>query len=183
MKKSNGFVFIETIVVICVLTTTLVLLFSSYSYILRKSKEKNVYDTSEMIYKTYYVNQILENYKTQKNGSGTAIEFYYSKHSSECKKATYNSSYSITCDLSSSSYGGDLYQVKKAFEVDKIYYLNPKEVLSNSTWLATFDATTIDYLYDLGTGVNYKLLIVKYKKTYNQSDGYEVFHSSMEVSS
>ena len=58
--KKNGFVFIETLVVVSVLSLTLLMLFGSYSYIIRKSRERNVFDTTEMIYKTYYTKQILE---------------------------------------------------------------------------------------------------------------------------
>ena len=57
--KKNGFVFLETLVVVCVLSLTLLLLFGTYSYILRKSRERNVFDTTEMIYKTYYTKDIL----------------------------------------------------------------------------------------------------------------------------
>ena len=46
MKKRNGFVFMETIVVVSVLSITLLILFSSYSYILRKSKERDTFDTT-----------------------------------------------------------------------------------------------------------------------------------------
>ena len=67
MRKKNGFVFMETIVVISVLSITLMLLFGSYSYILRKSRSKNTFDTSETVYKTYYVRSLIENYKKEHN--------------------------------------------------------------------------------------------------------------------
>ena len=57
--KKNGFVFMETLVVVSVLSFTLLMLFGTYSYILRKSRERNVFDTTEMIYKTYYTKEIL----------------------------------------------------------------------------------------------------------------------------
>ena len=182
--KKNGFVFMETIVVISILSITLLMLFASYSYILRKSREKNTFDTTESIYKTYYIKNVIDNYKTKNSGTGLGI-LYYVSNNSECTRRNFGSDYSYTCDLSSSDYGGYLKQIKKAFEVDKIYYLNPNKVVRSNeanAWLNTFDATTIDYINELGAGVNHDLIVVKYKKTYNKTDGtYEVIHSSMEV--
>ena len=197
MKKRNGFVFMETIVVVSVLSITLLILFSSYSYILRKSKERDTFDTTEMIYKTYYVKSVIDDFKESTSScSGTdfastcyGIEYYINQNNTssgkECRKmGTYNS---YVCDLSNDSYSGYLVQVKQAFEVDKIYYVNPRELFNSKKkkdWLNQFDATTIDYINQLGSAVDRKVLIIKYKKTYGKSDGsYEVFHSSMEVTS
>lgn len=188
MRKKNGFVFMETIVVISVLSITLLLLFGSYSYILRKSRSKNTFDTTETIYKTYYVKQILDNYKREMGRTGNSVEVYAVDHlssTSECTKQTYSSGYSYICDLSNPSYNGYLSQIKTAFEVDKIYYLNPKRIVNSpneNEWLNKFDATTIDYVRSISASFDKYILVVKYKKYY--SDGsYEVFHSSMEVNS
>lgn len=187
MVKKNGFVFMETIIVIAILSITLVLLFSSYSYILRKSRQRNTFDTTETIYKTYFVKKAMDNYKIAAGGTGNSVEYYmqHNLSSGECRKLTYGSDISFTCDLSSPSYSGYLAQLKRAFEIDKIYYLNPNKVTnsaSSTEWLNKFDATTIDYIREIGPGSNYYILIVKFKKTYNSLDGtYEVFHASMEV--
>lgn len=182
--KKNGFVFMETIVVISVLSITLLMLFASYSYILRKSREKNTFDTTESIYKTYYVKNVIDNYKSQHGGTGLGI-LYYVNNNSECTRKSYGADYSYTCDLSKDNYEGYLKQIKKAFEVDKVYYLNPNKIVRSkdaNAWLNTFDATTIDYIRDIGDSVDRYILVVKYKKYY--SDGsYEVIHSSMEVNS
>ena len=53
--KKNGFVFMETVVVVCLLSVTLLMLYGSYSHVLRKSGEKKNYDTTDSIYTTYYV--------------------------------------------------------------------------------------------------------------------------------
>lgn len=171
MKKKNGFVFMETIVVICALAITLSLLFASYSYILRKSRERNTFDTTEMIYKTYYVKSIIDGL------SNSGVQNYIID---KCKKmGTYES---YVCDLKNINSGNDLYQIKEAFEVEKFYLVNPHNVLSNKDWLWQFDATTIDYINKIGQSTNDNLLIVKYKKTYNKQDEtYEIFHSSVVV--
>lgn len=182
MKKKNGFVFMETLVVVSVLSLTLLILFASYSYILRKSRERNTFDTTETIYKTYYVKSVIDSLKP--NGqTKTGFQYYIDSHKTECRKMGNFDSY--VCDFSNPSYAGDLLQIKLSFEVEKIYKLNPNKILKASNkddWLWQFDATTIDYINELGAGVNHDLIVVKYKKTYNKADGtYEVIHSSMEV--
>ena len=162
--KKNGFVFLETIVVISVLSITLLLLFSSYSFMLRKSRERDTFD----------------NYKASRaaNDPRSSIKFYIDKNSLECKKMSSYNSY--VCDLSSDSYSGSLLSAKAAFEADKIYLLNPNELLKSSNknnWLALFDATTIDYINEL-----FKNFIEFHGDRYYGDDGaYEVFHSSIEV--
>ena len=133
----------ETIVVISVLSITLMLLFGSYSYILRKSRSKNTFDTSETVYKTYYVRSLIENYKKEHNRTGNSVEVYANDHlnqKGECTKQTYGSYYSFICDLSNDNYNGYLKQIKIAFEVDKFYYLNPKQIVNNAKEQATIDA-------------------------------------------
>ncbi|MCH5166420.1 MAG: type II secretion system protein [Erysipelotrichales bacterium] len=172
MKNKNGFVFMETIVVIAVLSITLILLFSSYSYILRKSRTKKTYDVTETIYKTYYFKQVVDSLS---NGLGLKN---YIKSNSECQVI---GSTNYICSISSTT--NSLYQLKTVFEIDKYYLVNPKNILtaSNSnTLLNSFDATTIDYIVNLGEGADYDVLIVKYKKVYDNGE-YEVYHSSMEV--
>ena len=41
MRKQNGFVFMETIVVVSILSVTLMMLYGSYAFILKKSRERN----------------------------------------------------------------------------------------------------------------------------------------------
>lgn len=160
--KKNGFVFLETLVVVCVLSLTLLLLFGTYSYILRKSRERNVFDTTEMIYKTYYTKDIL----IHEYGN---IETYINT----CTKLK-NSIYE--CSLGENR----LSQLSKSFEVEKIYFFAPSDVLDDNDVILKLDATTIDYVKYLGKNNKSRRMVVKYKKTY-QDGSYEVLHSSMEV--
>ena len=59
--RKNGYVFMETVVVICVLSVTLLILYASYAHILRMTKEKVTFDTTDSIYTTYYVKKVLDN--------------------------------------------------------------------------------------------------------------------------
>ena len=60
--RKNGFVFIETVLVICILSVTLLILYSSYAHILRVTRQKSTFDTTDSIYTTYYVKKIIDNY-------------------------------------------------------------------------------------------------------------------------
>lgn len=62
MKK--GFVFIETIIVITILTVGLMSLYANYSKIISNTKEFNTFDTAEYNYKTYFLKQKYANYIT-----------------------------------------------------------------------------------------------------------------------
>ena len=60
MRKKNGFVLIETLIVVLLLTVTLMSLYSSFAYLVNKSKERNNHDSIETIYKTYYVKSLID---------------------------------------------------------------------------------------------------------------------------
>lgn len=60
--KKNGFVFIETIVTVVVLSASLLLLYNSYSSIFQNERERLYYDDVSYIYRTNYVKKYLYNY-------------------------------------------------------------------------------------------------------------------------
>ena len=181
MRKNNGFVFMETVVVVCVLSITLLILYASYAHILRTSREKKTFDTTDSIYTTYYVKKII----TQ---TGNVATFFSSSvpGANVCKSACNGNAY--ICDMAKLANipGNRYYQLYKVYDVDKLYYLSPNTILTNTKavdWLMEFDATTIDYIQNLGKGTglnNKKILIVKYKHNYPNGT-YEVIHASVEV--
>lgn len=191
MKKNKGFVFMETIVVVSVLSLTLLLLFSSYSYILRKSRERNTFDTTETLYKTYYTKTLIEEIAKKNNVSGGVAG--YARYSGDCLKMKYEGVKEYNSYVCTPEKNGDLNQAVIAFEIEKFYLVNPSELFSSSdkdNWLYLFDATTIDYLNEIGGNRNANLFIVKYKKCYDEETNinnlsecsdYEIIHSSLEV--
>lgn len=62
MKNKKGFVFVETIITVVVLTTSLLYLYSSYSSIINNEEERLYYDNPAYIYKTNYVRNFLEDH-------------------------------------------------------------------------------------------------------------------------
>lgn len=65
MKRRNGFVFIETIIVITILVTALLLIYASFTSVLTSEKERIKYDDIAYIYRTMYLTQFLEENNVQ----------------------------------------------------------------------------------------------------------------------
>ena len=63
MKKKRGFVFIETIVVVAVLTVSLLMIYSTYSATLMKEKTRIKNNDSAYLYRTYYLEKFFRNFR------------------------------------------------------------------------------------------------------------------------
>lgn len=63
MKKKKGFVFVETLVVVAVLTTSLLMLYSTYSAVIQKEKTRIKYNDSVYLYRTYYIEKFFRNFR------------------------------------------------------------------------------------------------------------------------
>ena len=63
MEKNNkGFVFIETIIVITFLATSLIIIYKSFNNVLTNEKRRLYYDDPLYLYRTYYVLDFLESH-------------------------------------------------------------------------------------------------------------------------
>lgn len=62
MKNKKGFVFIETLIVTAVLTASLLMLYSSYSALIRNEKTRIKYNDSAFLYRTYYLEKFFRNF-------------------------------------------------------------------------------------------------------------------------
>lgn len=63
MKNKKGFVFIETIVVVAVLTISLLMVYSTYSSMIMKEKTRIKYNDSVYMYRTYYLTKFFKNFR------------------------------------------------------------------------------------------------------------------------
>lgn len=63
MKNKKGFVFVETIVVVAVLTISLLMVYSTYSSMLMKEKTRMKYNDSVYLYRTYYLTKFFKNFR------------------------------------------------------------------------------------------------------------------------
>lgn len=59
MKKKNGFVFVETMIVVVVLIALLLILYSSYAGLISNERRRARYDDPAFIYKTYVAAKFL----------------------------------------------------------------------------------------------------------------------------
>lgn len=63
MKKNNkGFVFVETIIVIAFLATSLIIIYKSFNNLLTNEKKRLYYDDPLYLYRTYYMLDFLESH-------------------------------------------------------------------------------------------------------------------------
>ena len=63
MKNKKGFIFVETIIVACVLTVSLLVLYSSFSATIRNEKARLKYNDSVYLYRTYYLEKFFRNFR------------------------------------------------------------------------------------------------------------------------
>lgn len=177
--KNKGFVLMETIVVIVVISIALLTIFSSYSKILSKVKAENKYDTSEYIYLTKYIKNYLK--KTgcslvandiydETNTNFITIKEHYFNNSCGIKDALKNSDiivakiYILT-DIN--DFDNNIIGVK--INNDETYTNVP---MKNSQ---IFDAYMIDYIKKLNVRDNDQLIIVEYQRP-AMNENYEQLH-------
>ena len=142
----------------------LITLYASYAFILRQSLSRNTYDLTDSIYEGYYIEEIINN----------RYDDFSTFLSTECTAL----SQGYICNIAKST---NLKILNDIYKVDKIYYINPYKYYKKDYDLNQLDATTIDYIKTIGASRNKDMLIIKYKKIYNDDNSYEVFHSMMEV--
>lgn len=151
MMKNKGFVLMETIVVIVLISVTLLTIFSSYNKILRKVKTENKYDTSEYIYITKYIKDNLNTLCNNKS-----ITLYNPINVSNITSSNINSyEYSDCLD-------------NNIFNIKKIYLL--KGLDNVGEYAENFDAYIIDYLRKLDIDSKDELIIIEYKKHFKDSN-------------
>lgn len=177
--KRNGFVLMETIIVIVVISVALLTIFASYNKILTKVKKENKYDTSEYIYMTNYVKKYLKN--LEENSTDTCIRGTNKKiyefgekdedELSERSKSLKNYFSTNSCGFSNSN----------QFNIKGIYllkYLNEIDEDENNLDLFKFNANMIDYIRKLDVGDNDILLVVEYDRVALDDKGNPIYTTS-----
>ena len=158
--NKKGFVLMETIVVIVVVSVALLTIFSSYNKILSKLRTENKYDTSEYIYMTKYIKDNLQ--------GKVSVTDICSIFNGKCATLT---SHELSQQL------GD--EQKELYNVEKIYLLTnlnkfDKEMTNGKKNSSLFDAYMIDYIKKLDVRDKDKLLIVEYKRAVKDTDNKDV---------
>lgn len=199
MRNNKGFVLMETIIVMSVLSLALMTLYSSYVKIMSNSKAKNYYDTPEALYIADAVKQAYiynEAYlKSTVTGSDTADKkATITKNGNSYKITCYPSLATMNpktvCNAITNKMAYQLEAIKKmyqAFNIEAVYIVKASE-FKNATNINTviqfFDGSTIGYLKSIDRStinkmddINTDLIIVKIKT----EDGYIFGRSEREV--
>ena len=165
--KNKGFVLMETIVVIVVISVALLTIFSSYNKILSKEKIENKYDTSEYLYMTEYIKKYIYNYTKliQERSPGDCSsgdchnDIVYNMETPNYDSL--NLKYAYFYDTTDN---GNLSSDKalNIYNIEKIYILTGFD--SFEARKEKFDAYMIDYIRKLDVKDDDKLIIVEYKK-------------------
>ena len=169
MKK--GFVFIETIITVVVLSASLIYLYSSYSSIINNEEARVYYDDTAYIYKTSYIRDYLLNNTNIETVKSTAFENTYATNigpnysglfSDEGKRADFESLWNsfnvyqmllISKDLISECDGSS-----KDTDICKNSYNNLSYNLRS--YIRSLNDTSQDYY-----------LVVEYSEKINDADG------------
>ena len=173
MLKKSGFVFIETIIVICVLTVGLMSLYSNYSKIIKNTNELNTHDTAEYNYKTYYLKELLLRGNLKDTGNNTVT------------KGSSSGCYNIRTPYSDVKLNGTKYTIimdgtSLTYGDAKVCILLSAADNTDYFGITNIDAYIIDYLnmQDLNS-VNDDLFLAKYKKYDKQTGEYFTYISSL----
>ncbi len=148
--NKKGFVLMETIVVIVVVSVALLTIFSSYNKILSKLRTENKYDTSEYIYITKYIKDYMQNNQSTLGINVNKISDNITNYINVINNNNLNLLYGV----------------------EKIYLLtNLNNFGGNETKV---DAYMIDYIKKLDVRDQDKLLIVEYKRVVKDTGNEEV---------
>lgn len=179
MKK--GFVFIETIIVVTILTIALMSIYANYSKIISNTKEFNTFDTAEYNYKTYFLKQSFINGNLKQYNDIAITNDYTSLN----KCYIVNSNFSENKIIPSAT----MNQVKVCLLDNVFYKLNYLENETDENGITYYsynnnnnlDAYIIDYLNNKDwTANNDKIFLVEYKKEDKQNPGeYFTYISSL----
>lgn len=158
--KHKGFVLMETIVVISVLSVVLVMLYGSYSNILTIVQNRSLYDNTEYIYKTALVRDLLES-KISKNSYESQPYYVY------CSNLSLSGETKCT-DISTDKIGDKL----TFLGVEAVYITmwNVNDI--NKLDLLIFEATTQNYIKQLDPPTlneDASRIIVMYKQENNDT--------------
>lgn len=164
--NKKGFVLMETIVVIVVVSVALLTIFSSYNKILSKLRTENKYDTSEYIYMTKYIKDYM-----QDRGIRFEVGDLCSELSGEiCKNKNIKD---LSLDSKIDNKIITLYNIEKIYLLTNINKFDVK-MEENKKNSSLFDAYMIDYIKKLDVRNQDKLLIVEYKRVVKNTDNKEV---------
>ncbi len=156
MKKNNGFVFVETIVVISLVCVVLISLFTLFYSVYNEEHKRMNYDNPQNLYAAYFIKKFLE----ENNINSCFINF---TEDDLFKEITYNNSSNEYCNINNSK----LLTLKSNFDVKNIYLLSGDiNTLKISSVKNQLSANVIDYIKTLNsTDANAYYLLLEFKSS------------------
>lgn len=150
--KKNGFVFVESIVVLVVVALSLAMMISSYSLITRKTREKEYYNKASDKYLLYAINKL---------GTTDDCNYVDSCHISDPNDKRNDIDFSATkSNCATTKIGSIIYDCGKVFDelnISRIYFvydvykaLNKEKKDASGSFVHMTDAEYYSY-YDSGT--------------------------------
>ena len=208
MRRKNGFVLAETLIVVLLLTITLMTLYTTFSAIVMKTRSRTNNDTIDTIYKTSFVKDLLDNNYLSAPSDITytdSFSYYVSNNTEMCRAYGYDGRLSsflnngeqiLVCDYNRylnnelKIDSDPLYEPVKAYNIEKIYLLNFGKMSSKDAY-KVLDASTIDYSMGKANKLVGDYMIIKYRKNYvypqdyekidNFTPNYDIYHSSIRL--
>ena len=176
--KNKGFVLMETIVVIVVISIALLTIFSSYNKILSKVKIENKYDTSEYNYMTKYIKDYLKNKSCVTDIYEMGVK---DKATDPNRKKILKNYYNLDCGFEISDDSKNIFNIKKIHILKYLNEINEGTIKDAEN----FDAYMIDYIKKLNVNDSDTLIVVEYKRPaydiyFNQKEKYSSFIDTEE---
>lgn len=182
MKNKKGFIFVETIIVTCVLLMSLMVTYSLYVSSVNQESRKLRYDDPAKLYQTYYIRKYLDGFDLSilKENIKTGVSKYELIHRS--RSDIFGSSYSLE-----SSFFEDLWM---KLNIKNIYFFpnNVSEIAKCDTYILDgktvrdaicTNTNLITYLKNIDNGPdNTFMLVIEYamKKDGTPCSNVECFH-------
>ena len=135
MKKKNGFVFVETMITVVILSAALLVIYSLFNNILIKEKRRSYFDDPIYIYRANYLTLIFENiinnvstYKSDANDYVTFTDLLISGYTTDPNTGnltpTYNKFMVFTCNNDMFNDEGDTKaECQQFFRDNQIYQI------------------------------------------------------------
>ena len=170
--NKKGFVLMETIVVILIVSVALLTLFSSFNKILTKMKTQNRYDTPEYIYMVNYIKERMQknskpnspgtlvfDFSIEESGSGDPYDFL----SNTC---TYNASTKPNCFTEV-----EKNVLKKVFNAKSIYIVTGIQHSNTLDNLKKFPPSVAEYIKKLDVSEIDEIIIVVFERPVLDENG------------
>lgn len=169
--NKKGFVLMETIVVILIVSVALLTLFSSFNKILTKMKTQNRYDTPEYIYMVNYIKERMQ--KNSKPNSPSSKMFNFATSLSSVKPHDFLGDTYYTYPSYSYYYftSSEQKMLKEIFNVKHIYLVKGITHANTTYNLKKFPPSVAEYIKKLDVSETDEIIVVVFERPVLDENG------------